>query len=432
MKNRKLVSAPLAPRDRKKSYKIGYLMQAGVPDICSQPSTGPANHVIRVFEQLQQLGHQARLLAVLDKEIWKTDDLIHFEPVEIRWLDRGLFRLFESLIRRIQFETKIPYAALFESFRFMLACRQELSGYDLLYERMGWMGYGGGIAATWLGTPLILEVNGDHLTEMEMLGVAPGGVQRRLSIALMKRAVHRASHVVATGDGWRRQFIDRWQVPWDKVSVIENGSEIVELLSREQLRSFQPIENRSSTVKIIYVGGFEPWHGVTKLVKAFAKAIAQGVLIQLFLVGSGTQRENIEQLLCNLEVQGHVTMTGWLSPQQYAKYLANADIGISPYCGRVEYSGLKILDYKAAGLAIIASGENGLPSAIEHGKTGWIVPPCDEIALCRAITQFARNCDLRKRMGRQARIEAEQLHSWRNTAQQLDEVFNRVLGSILN
>jgi glycosyltransferase involved in cell wall biosynthesis len=432
MKDPDLESPEIALYDHKQSLKIGYLLQAGVPNLRDPPHSGPANHVRHILKELQQLGHQVRLLAVLDRRIWKTDDLIHFDPVKMSWIDIGLYPLLEKSIRRLQYELQLPYAALFDSFRFMLACRKELSGYDLFCERMGWMGYGGGMAAKWLGIPLILEVNGDHLTEMEMLGIAPRGMQRRLSIALMKRAVHRASHIVATGDGWRRRFVERWQVPSDRVSVIENGSEIVELLSREQLRSFQLIENRSSITKIVYVGGFEPWHGVITLVKAVAKTVAQGVVIHLFLVGSGTQQEKIEQLLRDLDLQQHVIVTGWVSPQQYAEYLANADIGVSPYCGRVEFSGLKILDYKAAGLAIIASGDNGQPSVIEHGKTGWIVPPCDEVALSKAITQLASNCDLRKRMGRQARIEAEQVHCWRNTAEQLDEVFSRILRSISN
>ena len=405
--------------------KIGYLMQAGVADIRKYPLSGPALHVKQVLVEFKNLGHQVRLLTFIDGKIWKTDDLNLFTPVSVRWLE-GPFRIFEKAIRRVQYELRFPYIAFFDSMRFAQVCLQELVDFELFYERMGWMGLGGGMAARRMRIPLILEVNGDHLSEMEMLGIAPQGLQRKLSILLMKRALLRASHLVATGEGWRQCMLERWRLKPDKVSVIENGSEIVDLLSRDQLRSFAPPVDILDGTKILYMGAFEPWHGIPVLLRAIAKAISKGADVRLVLVGSGSQQGTIEKLIKELEIGNHVILTGQLAPQQFALHLAKADIGVSPYCGRVEYSGLKLLDYKAAGLATIASGEKGQPTVIEHGRTGWIVPPCDEDALCQAIIQLVNNVELRREIGRRARIDAENCHSWRHTADQLVELFSRV------
>jgi glycosyltransferase involved in cell wall biosynthesis len=113
---------------------------------------------------------------------------------------------------------------------------------------------------------------------------------------------------------------------------------------------------------------------------------------------------------------------------QVADYLAQADIGVAPYCGWMEYSGLKLFDYKAAGLAIIASGQNGQPATIKHGTTGLIVPPCDEGSLCEAICQLAEDEELRLKMGKAARVEAEQIHGWDHTTALLEGEFNQILG----
>jgi glycosyltransferase involved in cell wall biosynthesis len=275
--------------------------------------------------------------------------------------------------------------------------------------------------------PLVLEVNGDHLPEFGMLGVEPKGMQRKLSIALMKRAAHRASHVVATGEGWRQSFIRRWNVPTEKVTVVENGSEIVKLLRREELRPFALHTDGEESAKLIYVGAFEPWHGLTILIKAVARVIAQGVRIELTLVGDGTESGNLKQAVRKWGIEKQVNFTGYLSAPQLARQLAVADIGVSPYCGRAEFSGLKLLDYKAAGLATIASGENGQPAVLTHGRTGWIVPPCDEVALSEAITLLATNSSLRKEIGRKARIDAEKYHSWQRTAEELLSIFKQVM-----
>jgi glycosyltransferase involved in cell wall biosynthesis len=245
----------------------------------------------------------------------------------------------------------------------------------------------------------------------------------------MKHAIRRAHQFVATGEGWRQRFIDRWDVESSKINVIENGTEIVNLLKREQLRAFCERRNLAEAATIVYVGAFEPWHGITILLRAIAKAKAHGKLTKLVIIGTGSEFGRIKLLIGELELEGCVTLIQHLDMHQLATYLTRADIGVSPYCGRVEYSGLKLLDYKAAGLATIASGVNGQPAVIEHGRTGWIVPPCDEDALCQAIIRLASSVELRQQIGQAARAEAEKYHTWRHTAEQLDTVFKQVISS---
>lgn len=263
--------------------KIAYLLQQGVPEIRQKPLSGPAIHVHRVFTEFINIGHQVTLIVQMDGKIWQTIDLVHYKPVQDTWLDRGLFRLFERTVRRIQSELRLPYAALFDGLRFALACNQVVANHDVFYERMGWMGFGGAIASKWLGIPLVLEVNGDHISEMEMLGINPTGMQLKLSSKLTKIATHQAASIIATGDGWRQRFIERWSVEPSKVMVIENGSEAVDLIERNQLACFYDQFDPLAPVKIIYVGGFEPWHGIQVLIRALAKAISQTTRVELTL-----------------------------------------------------------------------------------------------------------------------------------------------------
>lgn len=402
--------------------KIGYLLQEGVPDIRKRPPSGAANHVVQVILELQKAGHAVRLLAKLDGRLWRSDDLETFIPVQIQRMDQGIFRLVERGIRRIQSALKLPFANYFNSLRFAYACRQELSDCDLYYERMGWLGYGGGIAAQWQKIPLVLEVNGDHLGEFHSQGLRISRSQQTLSIFLMKKAARRVSHVVATGEGWRQKYIERWRADPSKVSVVENGSSLVDILQRGELRSFDNILT-DSTVNIAYCGGFEPWHGIPILIHASRRVIEQGGNIHLTLIGSGSEKEKIKNIIQEMGLEIYFSITDQVSIEELARYLAQSDIGVSPYCGRVEYSGLKLLDYKAAGLATIASGQAGQPASLEHGKTGWIVPPCDENALSEAILFLSANPHHRRNIGQQARIEAEEIHSWQYTVQQLSTIF---------
>lgn len=405
--------------------KIGYLLQQHV-DIRTPPFSGPANHVREVVEHLQKLGHQVRVMVNIDGRLWKTDDLQRFEPVTVTWLDKGPIRWLEKGVRRVQSELKLPYAAFFESVRFAAACRQELAGVDLLLERMSWMLYGGAITSRWLKVPLILENNGDHLADLEAKGIAPTGWQRTISLKATAWAVRNAAHIAVSGDGWRREFLKRWQIPESKISTIENGTILVEMLQREQLRTFQNKPPRA-VPQLVYLGGFYPWQGVPNLLRAYGRLIEQGTRAELILIGSGLGYEEAEEIVADLELRDLVTFTGRLAPSEYASVLANADVGLAPYCGWPEYSGLKTFDYKAAGLPTISSGMDGMPRTLSHGRTALIVPPCDELALIEAMATLIEDAGQRQKMGQAARIEAETENTWAQTATALLQLFQQVI-----
>ncbi|OGO36008.1 MAG: hypothetical protein A2W35_14955 [Chloroflexi bacterium RBG_16_57_11] len=407
--------------------KIGYVMQEGGPDVRQRPLTGPANHVLKVYQELQGLGHNLRFLARYDGRIWKSTDLEKFEPVLVKHYDQGWRRQVERGVRGVQARLKFPYINWFESQRFAEAICQELGDRDLLYERLFWMSYGPGLAADRLGIPLVFEINnGDFITELERLGVAPKGLQRWLAIQIMRRAVGRAVHVVATGDGHRKRFIEWWGVDPCRVTTVENGSDIANLLRRDQLRAFQAEASPDEPVTLVFVGAFEPWHGILILLPAFASVVSQYPNVRLVLIGSGTQQAQIVECIRQLGLQDRVELTGQLNITQVAQRLAQADIGVAPYCGWMEFSGLKLFDYKSAGLATVASGQDGQPATLHHGVSGWIVPPCNEAVLAGALIKLVGDRELVRRIGRAARLEAEEHHTWRHTAEQLDLIFIEV------
>lgn len=405
--------------------KIGYLMQTGVANMFTRPLSGPSQHVTQVCRELGTLGHEVQLLLNWEGQLWQSADLRHYTPVDVRRRGQGVLRLLQRLVGRTQSTLHLPYAAFFEAMHFAQACRAFLGDCDLFYERMGWMGYGGALAACWLRIPLVLEVNGDHLTELQYLGALPQGAQKWIALRLMDWTTQQAAHIVTTGDGWRTRFLERWPVAPTKVSTVENGSALVSLLRRAQLRAFtepgQPAE-----IRLVYAGGFEPWHGIGVLLQAVAQARQQGAPISLTLLGAGPAQDAIGRQIAALQLQQTVTLAGFVDIHTLGAYLAEADIGLCPYCGRVEYSGLKLLDYKAAGLATIASGAREQPAVLRHGVTGLIVPPCEEAPLAQAIVDLSFNHEWRRTMGRRARLEAEVRHQWRHTAQRLDTIFQQV------
>lgn len=408
--------------------KIGYLVERNSAPLRSAPYDGRSIHVQQVIEALIARGHEVCLLVCEHGQVWHSTDLVDFAPVTVRWLEYGLLGWLLHWVQASQQAFGLPELAFLENLRFFLLCRRWLATCDLFYERFSWLGYGGTVAAKWLAKPLVLEVNGDALAEAELLGLPLHSRPHRFARWLMQKVFSQATHIVAAGEGWRQSVLHRWCIAPAKVTTIDNGSELVALLPREALQAFRCASD-AAEIKVVYLGGFYAWHGVTCLLKAYAQAIERGAHLHLSLIGNGAGLGESQALVRALGIDAHCTFTGVLPTEQYAAYLAQADIGVSPYCGRKEYTGLKLFDYLAAGLAIIASGEHGQPALLAHGQIAWVVPPCNCEALTQALLHLSADHVYRQSLGRAARLQAEQQHSWAHTAQRLEQCLLSLLNA---
>ena len=71
---------------------------------------------------------------------------------------------------------------------------------------------------------------------------------------------------------------------------------------------------------------------------------------------------------------------------------------------RREPFGLVLAEARAAGCAVVASDVDGIPEVLEHGRTGWLVPPADSEAIAQALTALLQ--------------DPTQLAYWKGRAQQ--------------
>lgn len=395
--------------------RIGYLMQAGAPRLITQPFSGPAVHVREVCQGLRKLGHEVRIIAWWDQQICYSDDCQTFQPAPIA---KALTISARGLL----------HVAPLDSFVFALAARSLLRGCDLLYERMGWLAFGGAMLAAMLRLPFVVEVNGDHLWERSVYGKTLGHLAVTVYKAVTKKALTQANHVIATGPGWRSRILDRFQLKAERVTVVQNGTQLVELLNRSQLCCFSEADDEGP-VRIVYLGGFYPWHAIGRLLRVTKRLLERGFRVHLALIGSGPGEHNARDLAAKMGLRGETAFWGSLAPCEYAAALARCEIGVAAYCGTIEFSGLKLMDYKAAGLAILTTGWNGEPGVIQHGVTGIVVEPCRDDQLYEGFVKLILDRDLRRSLGRAARIEAEQKHSWQITVHVIDSILGRICPS---
>ncbi len=71
----------------------------------------------------------------------------------------------------------------------------------------------------------------------------------------------------------------------------------------------------------------------------------------------------------------------------------------------------------AHGRAVVGTPVGGIPSLIEDGVTGLLVPAGDTKALCTAIDRLLADQELRRRLGEAARAKVSELSSWKRVTE---------------
>ena len=163
-----------------------------------------------------------------------------------------------------------------------------------------------------------------------------------------------------------------------------------------------------------FLGSMKPWHGLPQLVEAFAMLRRVDPMMRLLVVGDGPQRS---RLTADLQSQGlidSVHLTGAVAPSEVPGLLASMDAAVAPYSPQPNFyfSPLKLFEYMAAELPVVASRIGQVAEVIRDEVNGLLVPPGDPIALAAAIHRLKESPDLGRRLGQAARATVLREHTW--------------------
>ncbi|MBB4857395.1 glycosyltransferase involved in cell wall biosynthesis [Novosphingobium chloroacetimidivorans] len=127
--------------------------------------------------------------------------------------------------------------------------------------------------------------------------------------------------------------------------------------------------------RVLFVGRLDRQKGVDVLLQAMRDL---GGRVDLRVIGASVVGDEAPVL-----DQPGVTALGWCDQDRICRELAWADCVVVP--SRWEGFGLVAVEAMRAGRAVVASDVGGLAQVVEHGRTGWLVPPEDPVALAMAL-----------------------------------------------
>ena len=216
-----------------------------------------------------------------------------------------------------------------------------------------------------------------------------------------------------------RHFISRY-FPGE-YEIIPNGVEV------DFFAKAKPFpEYRDGKTNILFVGRVEPRKGAQYLVRAYAKLKQRHPDTRLIICGRGPELGELRRFVRDQHV-GDVLFAGRVSETDKARFYKTADIFCAPSTGQESF-GIVLLEAMAAGTAAIASDIHGYKKVIQRNVSGLLVEPKDADALCEALERLVTEPELRRRLGVNGSIRAQEF-DWSHVTDQLLAFYDRVIGA---
>jgi glycosyltransferase involved in cell wall biosynthesis len=204
-------------------------------------------------------------------------------------------------------------------------------------------------------------------------------------------------------------------VPRERVQVLEWGADT---------ERFAPASGGTPTfarpeakLVAVFAGAFRSWHGAIHLVEAIKTLRTRGREdIGAVFVGDGPELPRVKQAAAGIR---GILFTGAVPHDRMPSVLASADVGVAPFDLGAHaplalgfyWSPLKIFEYMASGLPVVAPAVDRIPALVAHGREGFLYDPSVRDALADALLALADPAD-RQRLGAAARQRAVRDYSW--------------------
>jgi glycosyltransferase involved in cell wall biosynthesis len=205
-------------------------------------------------------------------------------------------------------------------------------------------------------------------------------------------------------------------VPTGHITRLEWGADTERF--RPGVTGRLPYDRGFARTVAVFAGAFRNWHGAIHLVRAIRHLERDGRSdIGAVMIGDGP-----ELAAARAEAAGSplVRFTGAIPHASMPAALAAADIGVAPFDVGAHgplslgfyWSPLKIFEYMASGLPVVAPAVDRIPSLVADGREGVLYDPRVDGALASALAKLADSEPLRHELGAAARRRATEQYSW--------------------
>jgi len=188
-----------------------------------------------------------------------------------------------------------------------------------------------------------------------------------------------------------------------------------------------PMAQRPSA--FAYIGGLVRNRGLYTMVEAIEALSDPSAILRL---AGEFARDDDREAVAATPGWAQTTYEGWLDRQGVSKLLGEVRAGLVtllPIRNYVEARPVKLFEYMAAGLPVIASDFPRWREIVEQSDCGLLVDPTDPGAIAAAMRWLLDNPDKAEAMGKRGRAAVLARFSWESEQGKLLSYYRRLLGT---
>jgi len=260
----------------------------------------------------------------------------------------------------------------------------------------------GGTAARLAGVPVRLACFRDL-----------GFWRTRRQTFLLHRVYPHMTGFLCNAEVVKRNFVQNDGLDPADIRVIYNGLDVPTL---------PWVEHDGPTLHVGIVGNLSRRVKRTDLfIQAAAAVTARSAAEEVVwhIIGDGPFRPEYEAMARDAGIAENVVFAGRI--EDVAGYLERMQVGV--LCSDSEGFSNALLEYMLKGCACVATDVGGNSEAIEHERTGLLVPPDDVAALAAALERLITDLPLRQRLTASARRFAETQFNWDKCVREHEAVY---------
>lgn len=217
------------------------------------------------------------------------------------------------------------------------------------------------------------------------------------------------------------------QLGCDADNIVVHGSGIDCSRFQFKARSIQP----GDRIRIAITGRLVEKKGTEYVIRAMPHVIQAHPNVELNIIGDGVLKEQLQQLIEELNVSAHVTLLGWKNQREVIEILNTTHIFVAPSItannGDQDAPVNTLKEAMAMGLPVIGTIHGGIPELIQDGISGYLVPERDGRAIAEKLIALIEHSERWAAMGAAGRSYVETHYDTNQLNDELVEIYQQIL-----